>query len=443
MPLLWFLLGMLTTVAILCVLLPWLRTIPNFESLPALPWQAPLAALFMLLAAVAMYRWLGRPDLAARGGMVAAGTTVGAASTAIDPADPRTGGAAPNPATSASAGSMQSALASLEGKLAKGGGSDGDWELLAKSYEFVGRPDDAAKARSHVLPRTSGAAEAPASTAAQPATAQAATAAPPVLGAETMGLLAKAGKARTDKQYAAAVSIYSQLAARKQLNADGWADYADAAASAQGSKLTGLPEKYIDNALALDPQHPKALWLKASAEEEAGRMSAAVRYWQQLKSVLPADSEDARMVAANLKRDADVAVTEAQRNPDAQRNGDAASTDQGTQVSGEVTMANSLAGKATPGGTLFILAKSAESPGPPLAVFRGTVGAWPVKFTLDDSQSMLPGRNLSSAARVTVEARVSQSGQALPERGDLRGSSGVISPTAHEPLKIVINEVVQ
>jgi cytochrome c-type biogenesis protein CcmH len=76
-------------------------------------------------------------------------------------------------------------------------------------------------------------------------------------------------------------------------------------------------------------------------------------------------------------------------------------------------------------------------------VFRGTVGAWPVKFTLDDSQSMLPGRNLSSAARVTVEARVSQSGQALPERGDLRGSSGVISPTAHEPLKIVINEVVQ
>ena len=47
---------------------------------------------------------------------------------------------------------MSSAIASLQGRLAKGGGSADDWELLAKSYEFLGRPEDAAKARAHQLP---------------------------------------------------------------------------------------------------------------------------------------------------------------------------------------------------------------------------------------------------------------------------------------------------
>ena len=109
-------------------------------------------------------------------------------------------------------------------------------------------------------------------------------------------------------------------------------------------------------------------------------------------------------------------------------------------VSGEVSLAAKLQSKAVVGETLFIVAKSVDSPGAPVAVYRGTVGNWPVKFTLDDSQSMLPGRNLSSAGRVTIEARISQSGQALPAAGDLRGSTGVINPADHQPLKILIDQ---
>jgi cytochrome c-type biogenesis protein CcmH len=91
---------------------------------------------------------------------------------------------------------------------------------------------------------------------------------------------------------------------------------------------------------------------------------------------------------------------------------------------------------------LFIVAKSVDMPGPPVAVSRGSVNSWPVKFTLDDSSSMLPGRNLTNAKHVTVEARISRSGQAQPAAGDLRGITGVIDPSSHQSLKIVINEVV-
>jgi cytochrome c-type biogenesis protein CcmH len=101
-----------------------------------------------------------------------------------------------------------------------------------------------------------------------------------------------------------------------------------------------------------------------------------------------------------------------------------------------------LSAKAAPGATLFIVAKAVDSPGPPVAVFRARVGSWPVKFTLDDSQSMLPGRNLSSAGRVTIEARISQTGQALPSSGDLQGTAGEIDPADHQPLKILIDRVI-
>jgi cytochrome c-type biogenesis protein CcmH len=62
-----------------------------------------------------------------------------------------------------------------------------------------------------------------------------------------------------------------------------------------------------------------------------------------------------------------------------------------------------------------------------------------MKFTLDDSQAMLPGRNLSSAGRVRVEVRISKSGQAAPVAGDLQGTSGVIDPSEHKPLEILID----
>jgi cytochrome c-type biogenesis protein CcmH/NrfG len=407
----WFLAGMLTMFAALIVILPWLRTIPRFESLPSLPWQAPLLGLLVVGAALAMYLWLGRPDLAAQPPSAMSQDSNARATPSRAAAD---GG-------KAAVGSMTAAIDSLRARLAKGSGSADDWELLAKSYEFVGRPDDARQARAHQLPAAE---DAP---SAAPGAAS--------LSPESLKLLNKAAQARHDKQYAAAAKIYHQLAAAKQMNADAWADYADTAGVLQNNKLAGEPETYIANALALDANHPKALWLKASAEEEAGRYNAAIAAWQRLQDVLPQDSQDAKIVAENLQRDK-------------QATANSVTSDSGTSaaaaasISGEVSISSTLSSKAMPGATLFIVAKSVDQPGPPVAVYRGSVSAWPVKFTLDDSSSMLPGRNLTNAKRVTVEARISRSGQAQPAAGDLRGTTGVIDPSSHQPLKIVINEVV-
>jgi hypothetical protein len=111
-------------------------------------------------------------------------------------------------------------------------------------------------------------------------------------------------------------------------------------------------------------------------------------------------------------------------------------------ISGNVDLAAALKGKVPDGLTLFIVAKSLDSPGPPVAIIRTTTGRWPLAFTLDDSNSMIPGRNLSGAKRVSIEARVSPTGGATPQPGDFQSSIATIDAHQSTPIRIVIDHVI-
>jgi cytochrome c-type biogenesis protein CcmH len=112
------------------------------------------------------------------------------------------------------------------------------------------------------------------------------------------------------------------------------------------------------------------------------------------------------------------------------------------QVSGEVALADTLRDKVPAGSTLFIVAKSIDSPGPPVAVVRTQTGQWPLKFVLDDSLAMLPTRTLSKVGRVTVEARISLSGAAAAHSGDLQSPAAAIDPREHKAVRLVIDHVI-
>jgi cytochrome c-type biogenesis protein CcmH len=109
------------------------------------------------------------------------------------------------------------------------------------------------------------------------------------------------------------------------------------------------------------------------------------------------------------------------------------------QISGTVEITSKLAPHAAAGATLFIYAKQPNAPGPPLAVLRMRAEHWPVTFTLNDANAMVPGRNLSNARDVQIEARISRSGDALPQSGDLVGSVTSVNPRGGHPVKISID----
>jgi cytochrome c-type biogenesis protein CcmH len=106
----------------------------------------------------------------------------------------------------------------------------------------------------------------------------------------------------------------------------------------------------------------------------------------------------------------------------------AASAGQSLAISGKVTVAPSLAGKGSATDTLFVFAREVSGPPMPVAIVRATKKDLPFTFRLDDSNSMMPSRKLSDVGTVVIVARLSKSGQAMPQSGDLEGMSQPVKP---------------
>jgi cytochrome c-type biogenesis protein CcmH len=101
-----------------------------------------------------------------------------------------------------------------------------------------------------------------------------------------------------------------------------------------------------------------------------------------------------------------------------------------------------MAKQAKPEDTVFVFARPAEGARMPLAILRKQVKDLPLQFTLDDSMAMSPANALSGASKVVVGARVSKSGNAMPQPGDLSGQSAPVSVGA-SGLQIEIREAVK
>jgi cytochrome c-type biogenesis protein CcmH len=249
--------------------------------------------------------------------------------------------------------------------------------------------------------------------------------------------LALADLRRSQRDYTGSRTAYLRLVELRAMSAQTWADYADVLGSLAGGSLAGDAGRAIDSALALDGNNPKALWLKASQANEQHHYAEALGWWKKLRSALPADSSDARMVDANIAEASSLAG--APSTAPAPSAATAVGPTAGTAVSGTVSLDRRFTDRVQSDATLFIYAKAADSPGPPLAVLRTTVGTWPVTFRLDDSMAMIPSRRLSQFERVVIEARISRSGQATPAAGDLYVTSPVLRPSTGTRLALVIN----
>jgi cytochrome c-type biogenesis protein CcmH len=214
---------------------------------------------------------------------------------------------------------------------------------------------------------------------------------------------------------------YAKAAARTPGDAQLLADYADALAMAQGRTLQGEPETILRRALAIDPNNVKALLLAGTAAFNRNDGAAAVRHWERVLGLLPAESDMIQRVQASIAEARSLSGSpggKAQIAKPAQA--------QGGRVSGVVRLAPELAGKVAPGDTVFIFARAAEGPRMPLAILRKSGSDLPIQFSLDDSMAMAPQMKLSAFPNVVIGARVSKSANASPQPGDLQGLSGPV-----------------
>ena len=218
-------------------------------------------------------------------------------------------------------------------------------------------------------------------------------------------------------------------------NAQIMADHADVLAMLQGQSMLGEPTKLFERALVLDPNNLKALALAGSAAFEKKDFAKAIALWEKASKLAPPGSDFAKGLASSVeeaKAAAGAPTVTAKSAPTA--------TVATASIQGVISLSPSLKSKVTPEDTVFIFARAAQGPRMPLAILKRKASELPITFTLDDSTAMADELKLSKFELVVVGARVSKSGNALPQSGDLVGQSSPVKAGGSK-LTLVIDGV--
>jgi len=246
------------------------------------------------------------------------------------------------------------------------------------------------------------------------------------------------------KRYDQAVEAYRNIMRLGGESPELLADFADALAMSQGGRFIPETGELLQRALAAQPDNVKALWLAGHWKNQSGEPAAALEYWQKAQALLPANGEDAAVIRQQIAgvrkqlglppQESTTQVVTAAATP---ATSSTAPVDAAIRV--EVTLDPKLADQVRPEDTVFIFARAVHGPRMPLAIVRKLARELPLTITLDDSLAMSPAMVLSKFPEVSVGARISRSGNAMPQSGDLQGDKSPVAVGKDTSVAITID----
>jgi len=221
------------------------------------------------------------------------------------------------------------------------------------------------------------------------------------------------------------------------------ADFADALVATNNGRFNDEAGELLVKALQLEPANIKALWLAGHWQVEKGHAAEAVRYWEQAAQLMDPTGEDFRIIRqqiGDIRGRTDLPPDESSASVASSADSPPTSpAPAGLSVT--VTLDPALRERAAPDDTVFIFARAADGPRMPLAIVRKQVRELPVTVTLDDYMAMAPGMVMSNFAELTVGARISRSGNAMPQSGDLQGMKSPVQLAQMERVDILIDTI--
>lgn len=237
-------------------------------------------------------------------------------------------------------------------------------------------------------------------------------------------------------------------------DADVAVEYAQALAlAAPDHKLQGESRTLLEGVIAKDAKNQRALWLLGISDYQNEDYANAIARWKVLLPLLQPDSDVARSVRneiadAQARRDGreppppEAAPAEAPQVATGAAPAEDAASANAPRLTVNVALDPKLKDRLDPEATLFVFARAASGPPMPLAIQRLKASQLPATVTLDDSMGMMPAMKLSKFPQVVVGARVSKSGNAMPQSGDLQTLSSPLDSHRSEAVALTIDQVV-
>lgn len=223
-------------------------------------------------------------------------------------------------------------------------------------------------------------------------------------------------------------------------------DDPDVLAEAAESRALAAPEHRFDDravallrhALDVQPAHQRARWFLGVAQRQSGDAAAAATTWQPLLDVVDANA------AAPLREQIELARQDAglpplaASPPPASTSPAMATATPALQV--RVSLDPALAARVRLRGdaSVFVIARAPGGPPMPVAAEKHAVSELPFTASLDDGDSPMPTQKLSGLQEVELIARLSMSGDATPQPGDLQSPPLRVRLPATGPVDLVI-----
>ena len=214
----------------------------------------------------------------------------------------------------------------------------------------------------------------------------------------------------------------------------------DALTEAAQSRALAAPDRRFDAeavamlqaALKASPDHQRARWFLGVAQRQAGDNAAAAATWEPLLGALQGGTADTLRSEVNAARAAAGLAPLAPPAP-------AATADAGVlQVN--VALDPDFAARVRLDGNaqVFVIARQPGGPPMPVAVERHGVADLPFTATLDDADSPMPTLKLSQLREVELVARLSASGNAMKQDGDVESAPVRVVLPAKDPVTLRI-----
>ena len=223
--------------------------------------------------------------------------------------------------------------------------------------------------------------------------------------------------------------------------------HAEVLATLNNNSFAGKPYELIGQALDQNRRHKQALWMMALANKQLGNPQASYVLLNLLHlEILSAESETgatksaeqsstaadsgpvgARQVVENMLEETakqleslglEIPVRRVEKPKSDITAADTKQQNFDPSIAVYITLDPQIVKDFSPSDSVYVYARPTDGSRMPLAVTRRLVKEFPATITLDKSMAMMPSRDLSSVEMVTVGARASKSGTAMPFAGD-------------------------
>lgn len=200
-----------------------------------------------------------------------------------------------------------------------------------------------------------------------------------------------------------------------------------------GSSLTSDLQSVIERAMTMNPNEQAIMSILGFESFMQQDFRQAVFYWRRQLSQLKGNSEQALALRDRIS------TIEALLPPETAEVVD----DGGASVTLVIDVDDSVRDLVDASMRLFVYARSPDFP-MPLAAVNLVQPEFPFEITLTDANAMTPAAKLSSASQVYVGARLSRSGVANAQAGDIEAESDTFDlDSLEDKISISISKVVQ